>query len=247
MHIQTVLHQFGYPPGQVKIYLASLKMGEATVAEIAEQVAMPRTTVVELVNEMNKNGLMNYYVKKSRKYWSAENPDKLMIAAKEREAALKSILPQLHAMKFGSGQGKPNIRMYLGLEEVKNVFDDIIESQRHVTALVSWDDIKDYFGDDFMRDFIERRYTHFLKIRLITPKTKLAQELRQRDGKELRQTRFLPSQIELRRISNFIYGDKMAIISLNRKVPVGIIIQDPDIAHANLLYFESLWQHSQEK
>lgn len=247
MHIQTVLQQLGYPMSQVKIYLASLRMGEATIAELAEQVGMPRTTVTELIAEMQKRGLMNYYMKRSRKYWSAENPDKLLIGVKEHEAALLSILPQLHAMKFDSGEGKPSIRTYIGLEEVRTMFDDMIATKHHIMAVVSWDDFKGLFGDEFVEDLIERRYSRFLKMRLITPRTDLSAKLKHQDSKELRLTRFLPANIELRRTSTFIYDSKVSLISLNRKQPTGILIHDPDVAHGQALYFESLWQHSTDQ
>lgn len=247
MHIQTVLKQLGYPENQVKIYLAALKMGETTIVGIAEQVGMPRTTVTEIVNEMHRHGLMNYYTKRNRKYWVAENPEKLMIVWQERGAALKNILPSLQALRYEAGNGKPNVKCYVGTEEVKNIFDDIIETKHHIMALISWDDIAQFFGVDFMNFFIERRYTHFLKIRLITPKTELAMKLKRRDSKEMRQTKFLPEHIALRRVSNFIYDSKVATISLNRKEPTGIIVEDPDVVHAQTIYFESLWHHSTDQ
>lgn len=247
MHIQTVLQQLGYQPNQVKIYLECLKMGEATIATIAEQVAMPRTTVTELLAEMHKQGLMNFYVRRGHKYWLAENPEKLLTTIKEREAALKTILPQLQAMIFDSGEGKPSIRCYIGLEEVKSMFDDMIESRRHIMAVVSWQDFKEFFGDDFVEDLIERRYTHFLRMKLITPHSPSATELKKLDPKQLRQTRFLPTDIALRRTSTFIYGDTVTLISLNRKQPTSILIQDPDVAYGQTIYFESLWQHSTDQ
>lgn len=247
MHIQTVLSQLGYPMSQVKIYLASLKLGEGTIADISQQVDMPRTTVTELITDMHKHGLMEYYVRNGRKYWVAENPDKLMIMVKEREAALQAILPELHAMKFDSGVAKPNIRTYIGLEEVKNIYNDIIETKHHIMAVANWDDVKEFFGEEFITDFVERRYSHFLKMRLIAPKTELSLSLKANDSKELRQTRFLPEHIALRRVSNFIYDGKVATISMNRKVPTGLIVHDPDVAHAQSVYFESLWHHSTEQ
>lgn len=247
MHIQTVLEQLGYPANQVKVYLAALKMGETTIADIAEQVEMPRTTVTELVREMHKRGLMNYYTKGTHKFWIADSPEKLMIGLEERRIALKNIMPALQAMHYDSGNGKPVIRLYTGAEEVKNIFDDIIETKHHMLGLVSWDDINDFFGKDFMNDFVERRYNHFLKIRLITPRTELAKSLKARDSEELRLTRFLPEDIKLRRISNFIYNGKVATISLNRNEPTGIIIEDPDVVYAQTIYFECLWKNSSER
>lgn len=244
MHIQTVLHQLGYPMSQVKIYLACLRMGEGTIADVAEQVKMPRTTVTELVAEMHKQGLMNYYTKKNRKFWVAENPDKLMVMVKEREAGLKAVLPQLHAMMFESGVAKPSIRLYIGMKEVQSMLDDMIETQHHMMAVVSWDDWKEFFDEEYVDGLIERRRSHFLHMRLITPKSELALALKSRDGEELRQTKFLPEHITLRHTSTFIYDSKVTLLSLNRKQPTGILIQDPDVVHGQTIYFESLWLHS---
>ena len=146
-------------------------------------------------------------------------------------------------MKLHSGEHKPQIRVFMGLEEVKTMFDDMIESQHHIMAVVSWDDFKDVFGTDFVEDLIERRYTHFLRMRLITPRSDSAKLLKLQDEKQLRQTRFLPQGIELHRTSTFIYADKVSLISLNRKQPTAILIQDPDVVHGQTIYFESLWEH----
>lgn len=245
MNAQKALEQLGYPAHQAKIYLACLKMGDTKVAQISEQVAMPRTTVIELLEHMHRRGLMNYYLKRGRKVWTAEHPEKLLKLQQEHEATLKAIMPNLLALAGGGG-AKPAVRYFEGVEEIKNIFEDIIETKHHMKALVSWDDFKEVFGREFVYDFIERRYTHFLKIQFITPKTASAQKLRLRDAQELRQTRFLPEHVELRRVSNFIYGDKVAMVSMNRKVPVGLIVEDPDVVHAMDIYFESLWHYSKE-
>ncbi len=247
MNIESALQKMGYPIGQVKIYLASLKMGEAVIAEIAEEVNIPRTTVIDLVADMHKHGLMNYYTKRGRKYWVAEDPEKLMLIIKERESTLKAVLPQLQAMKFDSGSGKPSIRLYIGHEEVRTMLDDMIEHGKHIKSVVSWDDFEDFFGDDFVEDLIERRYSRNMQMRLVTTRTKLSSELKKRDAKQLRHTRFLPANIELRRTSTFIYGDTVTLISLNRKQPTGILIHDPDVVHGQTLYFESLWAHSSDQ
>jgi hypothetical protein len=70
--------------------------------------------------------------------------------------------------------------------------------------------------------------------------------LKKNDEAEMRHIKFLPSGIDLKLITNFIYGDKIAILSFNKKEPTGIVIHDPDVAYGNMLYFENLWQHSSE-
>lgn len=246
MNIQSVIEQLGYSDHEAKLYLASLKTGESNIADLAHIVQMPRSTVKELLDGMQLKGLVNYYEKHGRKYWVAENPEKLMNTLKERETTLGAVLPELKAVVNNSRSGKPNIRLYTGIEEIKLIMDDIIDSKRHVLALVSEDDFRKDMGEDYMDNFIERRKQHFLNIKFIGPHSERTKVLKSRDSNEARHTRFLPEHVELRRVSNFIYGDKVALISLNQKEPTGIVIEDPNIARAMSIYFDSLWHHSSE-
>jgi len=246
MHFQLVLQQLGLSEHEAKLYLASLKMGEANIADLAQALQWPRSTVKELAEAMHNKGLMHFYVKHGRRYWIAENPDKLMINLEERRAALKTIMPNLQAMRSEIG-GKPNVQLYVGAQDIKQILDDIIETKHHIAALMSHDDWLDTFGEEYTNDFIERRKSHFLRMRLIAPRTDFTTRLKQKDSESLRQTRFLSEHIDLRRTSNFIYNGKTAVISLNQKRPTGILIDDPDVVHAQLIYFEALWHQSSEQ
>lgn len=240
MHINTVISQLGYPPAEVKIYLAALEIGESTITDLAMKVNMPRTSVQSIIEDMHKRGLMNFYTKRKRRYWIAENPEKLLLIQKEREASLRAIMPELQSKRFAHG-GRPIVRVFNGLEEIKLIMDDIITTQHHILGIVSWDDLRDFFGAEYMDDFVERRYKHFLKIRLITPNTPASQELKKQDELQLRYTKFLSKNIVIHN-STFIYANTYAIISLNKRRPVGIIMEDPDIVHTATVLFESLWQ-----
>jgi sugar-specific transcriptional regulator TrmB len=76
MHIANVIQQLGYPPSEVKLYLAALDIGESTITDLSLKVGMPRTSVQTIIEDMHRRGLMNYYLKRRRRYWVAENPEK---------------------------------------------------------------------------------------------------------------------------------------------------------------------------
>ncbi len=246
MNPQQLLEKLGYHPHEAQVYLAALELGEATVSELAHRADMARTTVAEVVEHLQKKGLLLPYYKKLRKYWVAENPEKLLANLRADEQTFEGLLPELVAMRKGSNN-KPSVQVFAGVAEIKRIMDDIIESRHHIEALISWDDWMEFFGPDYIFDFIKTRHSRFLKIKMIAPRTATSQTLKQSDEQELRQTRFLPAGYNLRRVSNFIYGDKVAIISLNKREPTGVVIDDADTAYANKLYFENLWQHSQDK
>ncbi len=240
MHLRAAVEQLGYSPHEVSVYLAALELGSSTITEIAAKARLPRTTVNLVVNSLGKKGLMNAYLKRRRKMWGAENPEKLMIALKESEAALKIVLPELQSLRHDTGV-KPTVRTYGGPDEIKHIMNDIIESKHHVSAMLAWDDWTELLGKSYLDDFIENRSRHYLRIRILTPKSKSAIALKQKDSQELRVTQFLPENIAITN-ANFIYAGKVAIISLNKKRPVGILIEDADIHHTMEIMFESLWR-----
>ncbi len=242
MHLRTVIEQLGYSPQEVTVYLATLEMGGSTVTEIAAKAKLPRTTVNLIIRTLQKRGLMNAYLKRRRKIWAAENPEKLMIALKESEAALKVVLPELQSLRHDTGV-KPTVRTYGGAEQIKQIMNDILESKHHISAMLHWDDWNELLGKSYLEDFVEIRYRHYLRIRLLTPKSSASMALKQKDSQELRITQFLPESIAIPN-ANFIYANKVAIISLNKKRPVGILIEDEDIHHTMEVLFESLWRQS---
>jgi sugar-specific transcriptional regulator TrmB len=242
MHLRAVIEQLGYSPQEVTVYLAALELGGSTITEIAAKSKLPRTTVNLIIRSLQKRGLMNAYLKQRRKIWAAENPEKLMITLKENEAALKIVLPELQSLRHDTGV-KPTVRTYGGAEQIKQIMNDILESKHHVSAMLPWDDWNDTLGKSYLEDFTETRYRHYLRLRLLTSKSKTSTALKQKDSQELRITQFLPESISIPN-ANFIYDNKVAIISLNKKRPVGVLIEDEDIHHTMEVLFESLWRQS---
>lgn len=240
MNVRTVLEQLGYSSHEASIYLAALELGGATVTEIAAKAKLPRTTTNLVIHALQKRGLMNAYLKRRRKIFTAENPERLMGVLNEGQEALKSVLPELHALRRDIPM-QSTVRMYHGASEIKQIMNDLLESKHHISAIMSYDDWMDLLGKPYLEDFTELRYRHYLRMRLLVPKTKHSGALKTRDSQELRVTQFLP---ELTTISNanFIYANKVAVITLNKKNPVGILIEDEDIHHTMEVLFETLWR-----
>lgn len=243
MLLQKTIERLGLKPNEARVYLAALNLGEATISEIAAKAQLPRTSAQVVIQNLQKEGLINFYVKRKRKYWIAENPEKLLAVLKEKGSALQDIMPQLQALRHDTGV-KPTIKFYSGTDGIKNILNDIIETKHHILSLTSMENAVILLGESF-RDFIERRYTHYLTVRFLTNRSPETLELKKRDNQELRHTKFLPDNFRIKN-ANFIYGDKVAIISLNTKLPVGIIIEDKDIASTQTMLFEVVWAQSTE-
>lgn len=241
MHLQKVIEQFGYTPNESRVYLAALGMGECTIANVSLKTSLPRTSVVVALESLHKHGLVNSYERNNTKYWCAENPEKLLISSREREAALKAVLPELSAKRHDRG-GKPTVKVFSGVEELKLILEDMIATKHHILGLAPWDEWLALFGEEYMNDFITSRANHFLNIRFLVPRTPASEKLKMHDSKELRATRFLPSDIAIP-TSHYIYGNKVALISLGKE-PTGIVIEDKNIYDTMSVFFEELWKRS---
>lgn len=242
MHIRSAIEQLGYSPHEVKVYLAALELGGSTATDISEKARIPRTTVNLIIDSLHRKGLLDAYLQRRRKVWTAANPEKLLIRMKEHEAALKTVLPELKSLQHDIG-AKPTVRTYSGAEEIRQIMNDILETKHNFSSIELWDELVTLLGRSYMEDFIEKRISQNMHVRLLTPETKLSIALKQKDAEELRITQFLPEVITINN-SNFIYGNKVAIISLKSKHPVGILIEDKDIQHTMEVLFESLWRRS---
>ncbi len=103
MQIQKVIEQLGFTGKEAKIYLAALHLGESHISDIADKVKMPRSSVQTIVDKLQKEGLMNFFVMKRYKYWVAENPEKLLKNLRKREELIQEALPELVAIKQANG------------------------------------------------------------------------------------------------------------------------------------------------
>lgn len=242
MQAQKVLEQLGYTREEAKVYLVALGLGESHVSDIAQKVRRPLSSVQVIIHKLHKDGLMNFYVRKRYKYWVAENPMRLIARLQEREDSVRSVMPQLEALRHVEDQ-KPHIKIFEGIDEIKLICDDMLETKAHILGIIPWDDWIRLFGRGFMEDFIEKRTKRYLHTRLLTPNTTMTRELRSHDADELRETRYLPNDVHIK-TTMFLYGTKVAIVSLNKKLPAAVLIEDADVNETLSVFFEELWARS---
>ncbi len=241
MTIEKIIEQLGYKYKEVKIYLTALCLGESNIADIAAKAKMPRTSVLVITEKLRRDGLLSYYATRVRKYWVATNPETLLARLEEKAKSLQSILPELKILQHSTIAPKPNVTMYTGKNEIRRIFDDMIETKQNISGIAAWRDLTEVLGLGFLNDFFETQVNHFLKVRLITPENEETITLKSGDSGRMRETRFLPDAVPLNS-ANFIYGNKVAIISLNSSFPTGVLIEDPSVHGTMEMLFEKLWR-----
>jgi len=120
--VQKQLEELGLSPNEVRVYLASLELGAATVLQIAAKSAVVRPTAHVAVGALVKRGLVSSHTRGKKQYFQAERPGQLLRIVEEekkkladRESKLKSMLPGLESLILLSKE-KPEVKYYEGLE-----------------------------------------------------------------------------------------------------------------------------------
>src|SRR5262249_23695958 len=155
--------------------------------------------------KLYSDGLLNYYCKRRRKYWIAENPEKLLVKLQEKQETLRAVMPRLKSLRHNALGGQPTVRVYSGASEIKYILEDIIETKHNFLGIVAWNDLVGHLGQEYLNDFITTQTGHFLKVRFLIPRSEQASKLKAYDGKQSRETRLLPKHIPALNTATFMY------------------------------------------
>ncbi|PIX62666.1 hypothetical protein CO057_01575 [Candidatus Uhrbacteria bacterium CG_4_9_14_0_2_um_filter_41_50] len=130
--IKEILTGLGLSTTEARLYLAMLKLGPASVQNIAKESELSRTATYDLIAGLQKKGLASTYDRDKKTFFSAENPDQLetyfsdkmrgMDSSFER---LKKVIPEMRAI---SKHDRPRVRFYTGEEGMRAMFRDVQDS-----------------------------------------------------------------------------------------------------------------------
>ena len=233
------LKKIGLSENEIIVYVALLELGTSKVDLISKRTEMPRTTVYGLLNLLLNKGLVSYVIKSGIKYYESISPDRLLLVEKEKLKELEGIVPQLSLLQNTVGE-KPSIEKYEGKEGLKSVYEDMLKTGSSIygygtTHLLL--EILEFYIPNYMKQRAKKKIKSFI----ITEDSAQARKMKERDGQEKRETKFLFG-LENTSTVTYIYGDKIAIVGLLKKNPIGIIIKNDEFSKSHKAIFEILWK-----
>lgn len=130
--IEQILYSLGFLDSEVKTYLTSLHRGPSTVLEITKHTGLSRQVTYVVIEALTNRGIMSSVLRGKKKYYVAEDPEKLLSYAHRKEqemrdhlADLERILPE---MKLKVGGEKPIVKLFEGKEGYRTIIADIEQS-----------------------------------------------------------------------------------------------------------------------
>lgn len=240
MDLEKTLKNYGLTEKQAKIYLACLELGSTSVQKISQKAGLPRSTSYELLETLQQQGLVSTFQKKKVRYFSAEEPEKVVNLAKQKAESLEQSLPHLRAL-YGKAKIRPTVKFYQGKQQMKLVLDEILKEAKELLAFSSADDL--FATLEYFPEFVKKRVKQKIPTKVILRQSAKAKERQRLGPQELREVRIIPADYEYHGLV-FIWDKKIAMFSFGKEL-VALIIESEELAKVQKAMFEVIW-HSLE-
>lgn len=245
MKILEALKQINIEGKKAEVYLSCLETGGATAYLISKKTGIKRPTVYDLINQLMEEGLVYKSIKGRIKYFSPSDPEKLIRLIKEKEEAIKSIIPDLQKL-YNSPKIKPTIKYFNGKEGIKEMYEDSLR------ALKPGGTILTYSGEgglsvlpNYADEYIKKRILSGIRVRAIFKRTKETAKYIIENEKHLREAVVLSGEHFPINNEINIYANKTAIASYGKEM-FGMIIESEEVANAQRAIFELAWRGAKE-
>ena len=239
------LYQLGLDDREITIYRALLRLGPASIRDVAAAAGINRGTTYETLKRLATKGVVNYLPRGKRRVFQAENPDQLMQLAERKQQALAQAMEQLRnevipELKQSRAVFSPgNVRFYEGDDGVELVLRDILNSTtddpERGYSVISTKTLREHLYRPFP-NFTRQREGLGIQVRVIAVGEG-------GDEAEYAERKWLPAAATADASYIAIYPPKVAMITLaDKDFPVVVIIDSAAIASTQQILFDTLWQ-----
>lgn len=248
--LAEILSEFGLREEETKFYLASLELGKTTIAQVSQKISIPRSTCYLLLDSLKKKGLIVESPIGRKRTIIAIGPADLIKVLERREESLSRarnqlsrLLPEL-ALITSSLADKPKVRFYEGKEGIKTVYEETFgfpEILVHCTTQTAIPLMSDYLNNYFTK-VIKKG----IKTREIVSDSPADVEYQKKYSTPGNIIRTIPSKYAAN-TDFMIYGDRVAWLSYRGGRPIGIVVEDKEIADLERKKFTVLWLAIEKK
>ncbi|MGV8169565.1 MAG: TrmB family transcriptional regulator [Candidatus Nanoarchaeia archaeon] len=244
-----VLSKIGLTEGEIKVYLALLRLGRTTAGPIVKEAGVARSKLYEILDRLSKKGLVSHSVKNGTKYFSVAEPSRILDFLNKKEAEIKEqkekvseILPAL-LQEYELQSVKKEAEVFEGLEGLKNVREKYVNKMKKGDIIYfigvpgsAYDKLEAYY-----KDWNEKRIKKGIKsYTLFTEDARMHSYVKEKRGHKNTYLKFLPKELIAYSWME-IYEDTV-VIAINHKQQMSIVIQNKFVAETYKNQFRLLWK-----
>lgn len=245
--MDTALKNIGLTNGEIRVYLALIKLGPSTSGPIVDKSGVSSSKIYNILERLIKKGIVSYTVKEKTRFYQAEDPIKIKdyVNKKEEEfqqqkVDIEKLIPQLQLQQ--SEKNKSEVQIYKGFRGVQTITDHIYLKLKkgdtwYNIGVPSYQEEKyhAYWHKDHLK-----RIKCGIKCKMLFNIGTPQKIIKNRNSYKDCDARYMPIPIETPSWI-LIYKD-VSVIILPGDEPMAIEIMNNKIADSFKQYFDAFWK-----
>lgn len=244
------LQKAGLTPGEIKVYLALLTIGETTSGPIAKEARVARSKLYDILDRLSAKGLVSHSIKNGTKHFYVDEPERFLDFLKRKEEEIKEqekqiarILPELQN-KYNLKEIHQEAKVFEGLQGLKNVRERYLKIMKEKNEPIYFFIVPESALETmelYYRDWNSRRIKEGVEsYTIMTENSKKSHYVKEKLKQKKTWVKFLSKEEETYSWVE-IYGD-VVVIAINYGKPMSIVIKNKYIAQSYKNQFNILWK-----
>ncbi len=236
MNIEDSLKSIGLHYREIQVYLATLELGQSTVSPISKKSGFKRTYCYDILEELKKRKLVDYFEKNGRRRYFAQDPKQIEEVLKSNLIGFQALLPELRSI-YNQAPEKPKVRYFEGKDGIMEIYQEA-QNTKELLAIGSISSIYGNLGelfDEHIRKLLHKK----VSIRELIVNEGEAPKYICAYQKPLQEARYLPEEVNIS-TDMMIFNNKLAMISYGGDIHA-VVIESSSIVDTQKALFEIIW------
>ncbi len=232
----------GLSEKEAAVYVATLSLGIASIADIAKRADIKRPTAYLAIETLLQKQLLAQIPRGTKMHYKAESPEQLLAAAESKKETIAQSLPDLLTL-FKQNSVAPKVRFYEGKQALLKLYEEAFRS-REIWSVFSPKKYCEVFtleDNKHLLRILDRQGGIIYDLAEDSPATRKLFNQSHRRG--LSKDRILPKEFSIS-TDILVYGHCVALVSL--ETLVGVVIEDKSIAATQKMFIQNLWEKGAE-
>src|SRR3989338_6673116 len=167
-NLQKLLEGIGFDDKEANVYLACFELDGGSNTQISKRTNLNRITNYEILKRLERKGIVRIFLKRRKKHFMAVDPRIVVKQAKEKLALAETAIPEFLA---GSNKiaKKPKIYFFEGIEGIKSIYDDSLNSKGEILTFTNPKDIESVLGKKYVDRYVYERVLRKISVRRLAP------------------------------------------------------------------------------
>jgi len=243
------LEKLGFTGKQSTVYVALLGLGKATAAELGRKTGINRTSIYDIIGELQGLGLVSLVAHAKKQTYRAESPEKLPVILEAQAARMHDMAKQSEGVAsmlqsvVAKAPNKPKIKIYEGESGIKSLYDASLLCRTSIKSFLNADALES-FDADYAQEYFAKRARKGIIISAIINDCAVARGYKKVAKEFLRDMRLVSTEKMDIVPEVYIYDNTVAIFSLKERL--GVSIESKDIAYAFRKLYDLAWEKAGE-